>query len=137
MRMFKKKNMDIYVEVDGAIGEGGKHVTYKIKKGNDIDKQISEFRVDKTRNWCTLNATTQALQSINELYPNCELKIYSSNLYLINSFNQNWIDRWQINGWLTAKNTPVKNANEWKYLLFLMENHKTTFIYSKKVKNSK
>ena len=137
MRMFKKNNIDIYVEVNGAIGKGGKQVTYKIKKGKDIDKQTSEFCVNKTRNWCTLNATIQALKLINDLYPNCELKIYSSNLYLINSFNQNWIDRWQINGWLTAKNTPVKNASEWMYLLSLMENHKTTFIYSKKVKNSK
>lgn len=133
MSIFKRNNIDIYIKVVGAIGKGSKFIIYKIKKGNEINQQITDFYVDKTRNWCILNATTQALYSINELYTDCNITIYSNNLYLINAFNHKWINKWKTNGWLTTKNTAVKNRELWQEILNLLNGHKNQFKYQKEI----
>ena len=133
MSIFKRNNIDIYIKVVGAIGKGSKFIIYKIKKGNEINQQITDFYVDKTRNWCILNATTQALYSINELYPDCNITIYSNNLYLVNTFNHKWINKWKTNGWLTTKNTTVKNKELWQEILNLLNGHKSQFKYQKEI----
>ena len=61
----------------------------------------------------------------------CEVELYSDSKYLVDAFNQHWIDGWLKKGWKRGKNEPVKNTDLWKRLLKAKEPHKVTFIWVK------
>lgn len=42
-----------------------------------------------------------------------DVKIYSDSAYVINCFKQNWIERWEKNGWITSTKKPVENKDLW------------------------
>ena len=60
-----------------------------------------------------------------------EVELYSDSKYLVDAFNQHWIDGWLKKGWKRGKNEPVKNTDLWKRLLKAKEPHKVTFIWVK------
>ena len=128
MKILKNKKIKLYVQSKGTIQKGTIKWNYQFDTKECIYVE-STTKNDATCNSCLLKATVEALKKINELSPTCDLKIYSSNLYLISAFNHNWIDKWQINGWHTAKNTPVKNRKLWQEILSLLNGNKTIFIY--------
>lgn len=51
--------------------------------------------------------------------------------YIVNAFNQHWIDGWLKKGWRNAKKDPVKNVDLWKRLLAAKEPHECTFVWVK------
>ena len=61
----------------------------------------------------------------------CEVTVYSDSRYLVDAFNQHWIDSWQKKNWTRGKNEPVKNIDLWKRLLAAMAPHKVTFCWVK------
>ena len=40
----------------------------------------------------------------------CEVEIYSDSKYVVDAFNQHWIDNWIKKGWKRGKNETVKNT---------------------------
>lgn len=38
----------------------------------------------------------------------CEVEIYSDSKYVVDAFNQHWIDNWIKKGWKRGKNETVK-----------------------------
>ena len=44
------------------------------------------------------------------------VQIYTDSKYVINGFND-WIHRWDNNGWVTTKGTEPVNKKLWKWLL--------------------
>ena len=63
---------------------------------------------------------------------NCSHKAKNGNSkYLVDAFNQHWIDGWLKKGWKRGKNEPVKNVDLWKRLLKAKEPHQVTFIWVK------
>ena len=65
------------------------------------------------------------------LKKSCDVTLYSDSKYLVDAFNQNWIDSWIKKGWKRGKNEPVKNIDLWKRLLKAMEPHNVTFCWVK------
>ena len=61
----------------------------------------------------------------------CEVTLYSDSKYVVDAFNQHWIDGWLKKGWKRGKNEPVKNVDLWKRLLQAKEAHQVTFIWVK------
>ena len=55
------------------------------------------------------------------------MDLWSDSQYLVNAFNQNWIDGWVKKNWMRGKNDPVKNTDLWKRLLKAKEPHEVTF----------
>lgn len=48
------------------------------------------------------------------------LVVKSDSAYLVSSMTGGAVDKWQANGWRTAKRTPVKNRDLWEALLRLV-----------------
>ena len=61
----------------------------------------------------------------------CTVNVISDSKYVTDAFNQHWIDGWQKNGWKNSTKKPVLNADLWKRLLAVMQNHEVTFTWVK------
>lgn len=88
-------------------------------------KEISGAQMDTTNNIMEITAVLEALKLLKF---ECEVEIYSDSAYVVNAFNQKWIDNWQKNHWKTSSKEPVKNRELWEELYDLTQKHKTTFI---------
>lgn len=88
-------------------------------------KELSGGEDDTTNQRMELTAAIKGLAGLK--YP-CRVKLYSDSAYLINAFNQRWLDRWTANGWKTAKGTPVENQDLWQELLKLTRRHQIKWV---------
>ena len=73
-------------------------------------------------------AVIAALEALNRP---CNVELYSDSKYVVDAFNQHWIDGWLKKGWKRGKNEPVKNVDLWKRLLKAKERHHVSFIWVK------
>lgn len=125
--------VDIYTDgsargnPDGP-GGYGTVLRYTDSKGVLHEKELSQGYVKTTNNRMELMA---AIRGLEALKTPCEVDLYSDSKYLVDAFNQNWIDSWVKKGWKGSGNKPVKNPDLWKYLLKVMEPHKVNFIWVK------
>jgi ribonuclease HI len=122
------KNNDEVVEIytDGACsgnpGPGG-WAAVLIYKG--IKKEISGFEENTTNNRMELKAAIEGLKALKRP---CKVNLYSDSSYLINAFNEGWIEKWQKNNWLKSDKTPVENQDLWKELLEVSKPHQINWI---------
>ena len=61
----------------------------------------------------------------------CNVIVWSDSQYVVNAFNQHWIDGWLKNNWKNSQKKPVKNDDLWKRLLQAKSSHKVTFKWVK------
>ena len=101
---------------------------YVDPKGTLHTKELSQGYKKTTNNRMELMAVIVALEALNRP---CEVELYSDSKYVVDAFNQHWIDSWLKKGWKRGKNEPVKNADLWKRLLKAKEPHQVTFIWVK------
>ena len=87
-------------------------------------KEISGGETRTTNNRMELTGPIEALSLLKEP---CSVTLYSDSAYLVNAFNQHWLDNWQRNGWLTAAKKPVENKELWQRLLELTAKHAVVF----------
>ena len=97
----------------GAILEFGPHI-----------KEMSGFMAGTTNNRMELFAAISALGALKEP---CEVDLYSDSAYLVNAFNEHWIDGWKKNGWKNAAKAPVENQDLWFILLAQTKKHHVNF----------
>jgi len=87
--------------------------------------EISGFELDTTNQKMEMKAALSALEKLKEP---CVVQLVSDSAYLINGFKQNWLDKWQKNGWQTSKKTPVENQVLWKALLLQSQKHQIEWV---------
>jgi len=87
-------------------------------------KEIAGGKKDTTNNIMELTAVVEALRLLK--YP-CEVELYSDSAYVVNAFQQGWIDSWVKNNWKTAAKEPVKNQELWQELYTLTKTHNVQF----------
>ena len=75
-----------------------------------------------------LMAVIAGLEALNRP---CQVEVYSDSKYVVDAFNQHWIDSWLKKNWKRGKNEPVKNVDLWKRLLSAKEQHQVTFCWVK------
>ena len=92
---------------------------------DDVKKEISGGKRDTTNNVMEITAVIEGLKLLK--YP-CEVEVYSDSAYVVNAFNQGWIDNWQKNNWKTASKEPVKNRELWEELYDFTKKHQIKFI---------
>lgn len=115
----------VVIYTDGACsgnpgpGGWGSILMYKENK-----KEIFGAKKDTTNNIMELTAVIEGLKLLK--YP-CEVDLYSDSAYVVNSFEQGWIDNWVKNNWKTASKAPVKNQELWQELYNLTKIHKVQF----------
>ena len=84
-----------------AHGGWGAVLMYK-----DNKKEISGGNKETTNNIMELTAVIEGLKLLK--FP-CKVKLYSDSAYVVNAFNQKWIDGWLKNGWKNSN----KEQSEW------------------------
>ncbi|MDR1603430.1 MAG: ribonuclease HI [Gracilibacteraceae bacterium] len=117
------KNVVIYT--DGACsGNPGPGGWGAVLFYGAVNKEVSGFAPDTTNQRMELTAALRALALLKEP---CRVELHSDSAYLINAFNQGWLDRWQRNGWRTARKEPVENQDLWRELLALTKTHEVSW----------
>ena len=91
---------------------------------NDVEKEISGGEKNTTNNIMEVTAVIKALEILK--HP-CDVELYSDSAYVVNCFEQNWIDNWIKNNWKNSKKEPVKNIELWKRLHELTQIHNVHF----------
>ena len=61
----------------------------------------------------------------------CTVEVHTDSQYVVNAFNQHWIEGWLKRGWKNAKKEPVKNIDLWKRLIAAKEPHSVSFHWVK------
>ncbi len=120
------KKVKIYT--DGACsGNPGPGGWAAVLVYGDNEREISGFEEATTNNRMELTAVIRGLQGLKEP---CKVEIFSDSSYVVNAFNQGWLDNWQKNGWTRGKKKePVLNTDLWKLLVKAMDGH--TVIWKK------
>lgn len=126
--------MQVEIFTDGAArgnpGPGGygtvlRHVD---ALGRVHERELSQGYVRTTNNRMELMAVIAGLEALSQP---CSVTLYSDSKYVVDAFNQGWIDGWLKRGWKNAKKEPVKNIDLWKRLLAAKEGHTVSFIWVK------
>lgn len=127
--------MHVKIYTDGAArgnpdgpGGYGTVLEYVDSKGNLHTKELSQGYKKTTNNRMELMAVIAGLEALNRP---CEVELYSDSKYVVDAFNQHWIDGWLKKGWKRGKNEPVKNVDLWKRLLAAKEKQQVKFIWVK------
>lgn len=88
-------------------------------------REISGFEPNTTNNRMELTAAIKALEALKEP---CSIALHSDSAYLINTFQKDWLTKWQLNGWKTANKGPVENQDLWRTLLNLTAKHQVKWV---------
>lgn len=119
-------NKKVTIYTDGACsGNPGPGGYGAILMYNGNEKKISGGSKSTTNNQMELMAAIVALECLKEP---CEVVLYSDSAYLVNAFNQHWIEGWKKNGWVNSSKQEVKNKELWERLDRLTSLHKVEFI---------
>lgn len=122
-----KENKKIVIYTDGAcsgnpgIGGWGAVLFYKGTK-----KEISGVEQETTNNRMELTAAIKALELLKE--GKYEIDLYSDSAYLINAFKEDWITKWQMNGFKNANKKEVANVDLWQEIINFNNKYKINWI---------
>ncbi|MCD8398245.1 MAG: ribonuclease HI [Lachnospiraceae bacterium] len=128
--------MLVKIYTDGAArgnpdgpGGYGTVLQYTDSAGRLHEREYSQGYKKTTNNRMELMAAIVGLEALNRP---CEVELYSDSQYLVNAFNQHWLDGWIRNNWLrkdrkSGKSEPVKNIDLWKRLLAAAKPHQITW----------
>ena len=121
------KQVTIYT--DGACsGNPGPGGWGAILRYGEHEKELSGGEASTTNNRMELLAAIKGLEALNRP---CQVELYSDSKYLVDAFNQHWIENWIANHWNRGKSGPVKNIDLWERLLKAKEPHQVSFIWVK------
>ena len=127
--------MKVSIYTDGAArgnpdGPGGYGVVleYVDPKGELHVKELSGGYMRTTNNRMELMAAIVGLEALNRP---CQVELYSDSKYVVDAFNQHWIDSWVKKNWINSQKKSVKNPDLWKRLLKAKEPHQVKFIWVK------
>lgn len=130
--MEEKTKVTLYT--DGAcsgnpgVGGYGAILVHVDANGIKHEKEFSQGYKMTTNNQMELLAVIVGLEALKKP---CNVTVYSDSKYVVDAFNNKWIDGWIAKGWKTAGKSPVKNVDLWKRLLEAKKLHDVEFIWVK------
>lgn len=118
------KQVTLYTDgaCSGNPGAGG-YGAILIFKG--IERELSGGEPSTTNNRMEIYAVIAGLEKLKE---RCDVTVYSDSAYTVNAFNEGWIYGWMKNGWKKADGKAVLNAELWKRLYALTQQHIVRFV---------
>lgn len=130
--------MNIKLYSDGACsgngqengGKGGYGTILQAYNGSSLlgEKEYSQGYLDTTNNRMELLGVITGFENLTKP---CDVEVISDSKYVIDAFNQHWIDSWIKNGWKNSQKKPVKNRDLWERLLNAMKPHNVKFTWVK------
>ena len=116
----------VTIYTDGACsGNPGPGGWGAILSASGVSREISGGEAHTTNNRMELMAVIKSLALLTRP---CDVKLYSDSAYVVNAFNQHWIEGWQKRGWVNSAKDSVANKDLWEELLKLTNFHKVEFI---------
>ncbi|MBE7069749.1 MAG: ribonuclease HI [Ruminococcaceae bacterium] len=116
---------EVTIYTDGACsGNPGPGGWAAILIAGNYKKELSGGEALTTNNRMELSGVINGLRALTRP---CKVTIYSDSAYVVNAFNQNWIETWKKNGWKNSAKAEVANADLWKELVVLTTTHQVTF----------
>ena len=130
--MSKETKVTIYTDgaCSGNPGNGGYGtiLVYIDSNGIKHEKELSKGYKNVTNNQMELLAVIVGLEALKK--PS-EVTVISDSKYVVDAFNNNWLESWQQKNWRNTSKQPVKNIDLWKRLLNSMKEHDVKFIWVK------
>lgn len=119
-----RKQVKIYTDgaCSGNPGPGGYGAILMYEENK---KEISGGEEKTTNNRMELMAAIVALETLKEP---CDVELYSDSAYLVNAYNQNWIEGWKKKNWKNSTKQDVKNRELWERLEKQTAIHNVKFI---------
>ncbi|MBQ6545984.1 MAG: ribonuclease HI [Lachnospiraceae bacterium] len=121
----------VTIYTDGAArgnpdGPGGYGAVLQFvdRNGTLHERELSQGYAKTTNNRMELMAVIAALEALTRP---CVVELFSDSKYVVDAFNEHWVDRWIRTGWKKADKTPVLNVDLWQRLLAAKEKHDVTF----------
>ena len=124
--------MRVVIYTDGSSrgnpgpGGYGAVLRYTDPAGVLHERELSQGYARTTNNRMELMAAIAALEALKRP---CEVEVHSDSQYVVNAFNQHWVDGWQRRGWKNAKKEPVKNPDLWKRLIAATRSHDVRWVW--------
>lgn len=109
-------------------GGYGTILQYEDNNGNIHEKVMTQGYEMTTNNRMELMGCIVGFEALNRP---CTVEVISDSKYLVDAFNQGWIDKWVENGWKRGKTGPVKNVDLWERLLAAIKSHSVSFTWVK------
>ena len=126
--------MQVDIFTDGSArgnpGPGGYGAVMRFVDGAGKvhEKELSQGYEHTTNNRMELMAVIAGLEALKRP---CDVTLYSDSQYVVNAFNQHWVDGWLKRGWKNSQKQPVKNDDLWKRLLAAKKPHRVEFVWVK------
>ena len=119
-----RKTVNIYT--DGACsGNPGPGGWAAILEFGLHRKELSGYMAGTTNNRMELFAAISGLGALKEP---CNVNLFSDSNYLVQAFNEHWIDNWKKNGWKTSGGGKVENQDLWFILSAQTRKHNVRFL---------
>lgn len=109
-------------------GGYGTILKYVDTKGILHEREYSQGFVKTTNNRMELMGVIVGLEALTKP---CRVEVVSDSKYVVDAFNNGWIDNWLKNNWRKSDKKPVLNDDLWKRLLKAKEPHDVTFTWVK------
>lgn len=122
--------MEVLLYSDGSSrgnpgpGGYGTILRYTAPSGEVHQRELSQGYIRTTNNRMELMGVIAGLEALKRP---CTVNVYSDSQYVVNAFNQHWIEGWLKKGWKNSKKEPVKNSDLWKRLIKATEPHTVIF----------
>lgn len=118
----------VIIYTDGACsGNPGPGGWAAILRWRDSEKELSGASAATTNNVMELTAVVRALEALKRPM---RVVLYTDSRYVMDGITQ-WIHTWKHNGWETADQQPVKNAELWQQLDAAVAHHDIEWCWVK------
>lgn len=119
--------VNIYIETS-LKGPGKREGWYAavlefVKNGKAITREDFVQEKETTYHKSVLCALIKSLKRLNS---SCNLNIYTDSIFVQKSV-ENHLPEWKANGFVNAKNEPIKNQAEWEEVARLIGGHNVKF----------
>ena len=91
-------------------------------------KEFSAGYSETTNNRMELLGVITGLEALKH---SCDVTVISDSKYVVDAFEQKWIDNWVKNNFRTASKKTVKNQDLWNRLLEAKKDHRVSFQWVK------
>ena len=137
---------DIYT--DGSCNQGSVDIINTnggwafliVDENSNIVMQESGSELSTTNNRCEMEAIIQSIVTINNnkhvFNSENNFIINCDSAYIVNAFEDGWIDKWDRNNWKTSKGEDVLNQDCWKKLISLKKMYNMKFNKVKRKSNT-
>lgn len=120
------QTVDVFT--DGAcLGNPGPGGWAALLRYGKVEKMLSGAEPDTTNNRMELMGTIGALEALSRP---CRVRITTDSQYVKQGIQQ-WVTRWQANGWRTSDKKPVKNQDLWERLIKATGAHQVEWFWTR------